>query len=182
MIRILLSAVWLVVVPGALLWLSSRDIVAAMQIDTSNATAAKIQRGMSLAEVEQIIGGPPRDYRIGVPSRIQFVHGNHWPTIYRWESNDGRIEVKDGEHGFGHDPATGGLRSWSTSRGVVDWVIWYPTPEEERGWHPAAAVGGYAAAFFGFAFALYFILWLCAPGGADKTPDPSPPVAPARAD
>jgi hypothetical protein len=111
---------------------------------------------MSRAEVERIVGGPPGDYRIGVRSRLRFIHGNSWPTIYTWEGNDGRIEVKDGEHGFGRDPVTGGLRSWSTSRGGVDWVCWYPTPAEERGWDPAAALVAYAAGYFGLACFLYF--------------------------
>jgi hypothetical protein len=163
-VRKLLAAAWLIGVPGVLLWVSSRELVAAMQIDTRRETAARIRPGMPRAEVERIVGGPAGSYRVWPDTaRLNFVTGNQWPRVYVWESYHGRIEVFDGQYGI-QDRGTGGLRGWSTSRGVVDSVRWSPLPKEERGWDPETALAASAVYYFGLTALLYGAVWLCCVG------------------
>jgi hypothetical protein len=148
-----------VAIPTALLVVSSWEIVECLRVDTRRETAAQIRPGMTRDEVARIVGAPDGDYRVWAqPKTFTLISGSRWPTVFTWESYHGRIEVVDGVHGFGPDPATGELRSLNTSRGVVDSVRWSPVPEEERGWHPAAAIGCWAAVYFGVAFALYRVV------------------------
>lgn len=77
-----------------------------LRVDTSQAMANKIRPGMTLEEVQQIIGAPPGDYRSGATPEFQFVSGHRWPNVITWTSDRGRIDVTDGEHGFELDPRT----------------------------------------------------------------------------
>lgn len=164
MVRKLLTAVWLFGVPGVLLWVSSREMVAAMRIDTRRETAARIRPGMPRAEVDRIIGGPAGSYRIWPETtRFNFVTGNQWPRVYIWESYHGRIEVVDGQYGI-QDRVTGELLGWSSSRGVVDSVRWSPLPKEERGWDPEMALAASAVYYFGLTALLYGAVRLCCVG------------------
>jgi hypothetical protein len=126
LLTILLSIAWLIGVPllAAFIFYPA----AARKgwfMDTSRATAAKIHRGMPIAEVEQIIGGPPGDYVFPEDIQWRFTSGNSWPNNMEWVTYDGKIVVTDGERGIGAGQ-DGKIEAWSTAKGTVDSVLWLP--------------------------------------------------------
>lgn len=64
-----------------------------LRLDTSQANAQRIKPGMTIAEAEAILGGPPGDYRIDGECEIRFVSGNCLPTITEWHTREGRLQL-----------------------------------------------------------------------------------------
>jgi hypothetical protein len=118
MLRVCLTIGWLVVVPVVALVLCCHTVIFGLTLDISPSAAERIRPGMSLAEVERIIGGLPGDYRFAyeLPSDSIFpyeppddyrlisvsipVRGGKWPHRITWVTYQGEIEVIDGEYGI----------------------------------------------------------------------------------
>ncbi|MCE9563803.1 MAG: hypothetical protein K8U57_17310 [Planctomycetes bacterium] len=86
-------------------------------LDASEATAQKIQPGMTLAEAEQIIGCPPGSYTFGRPRTNFRISGNATPNEISWTTYQGTITVADGLYGPDN-------QWYLKPDGVVDWVKW----------------------------------------------------------
>ncbi|MCE9567386.1 MAG: hypothetical protein K8U57_35750 [Planctomycetes bacterium] len=132
--KYLLPLLWLGVLPSVAMLFASYWFNPCRGIDTSQEAAARIRPGMTMAEVEQIIGGPPGDYRYRGATRFQKVSGNRWPYTQQWTTFDGQIEIADGYYGIQYPPDNGakvypGSESWSTADGVIDSVKWSPAEQ-----------------------------------------------------
>jgi hypothetical protein len=164
-IMVFLRWAWLVGVPLATAYASYPPSAwKGLFLDTSADAAAKIRPGMTIAEVEQIVGGPPGKYVFPEDIPLQFITGNNWPNTIEWVTYDGKIVVTDGMWGMGGVTEFGELNTWSTAKGTVDSVHWEPCPPSkaklDEFW---GMVGG------SFVFAL-LSLWLvhAACGGSKK--------------
>jgi hypothetical protein len=94
-------------------------------LDTSEATAKKIQPGMTLAEVQEIIGGPPGRYTLSSDAEPQKVSGMLPRSVVEWRTYHGTITVVDGYSG-----GDGG----GPPKGTVDFVWWKPSKSSP--WEP----------------------------------------------
>jgi hypothetical protein len=93
-------------------------------LDTSEATAKKIQSGMTLAEASSIIGGSPGNYTLNKYTEFRRSFNGITPNITEWRTYQGTITVCDGYQG-GHVPP----------KGTVDWVEWKsPKPGPHNPW------------------------------------------------
>lgn len=142
MVRVALAAGWLVVLPGLVLW----AIDPTVHVDTSRAAAARIRPGMTLSEVEGVIGAPPGIYLHGGDPRFTFTSGSRWPKTVNWSGPDGHVVVYDGEFGFAQ---TSGLRK---PDGVVDSVHWYPLTGRDAPWE---SLGAHALLIYVLFFGVY---------------------------
>ncbi len=88
-------------------------------MDTSQATVQKIQPGMTIAEVERIIGGPPGSYVFAQAVKFRKV-GSATPNEISWTTRDGTITVGDGAS------LTNGGGWLKKPNGIVDWAKWEP--------------------------------------------------------
>jgi len=93
-------------------------------MDTSKETAAKIQPGMTLEEVEQIIGGPPGRYVLAEEKTTirKGLRKLQEPIVIVWEGYQGTIEVADGMSGQTEFCPHPGIEP----DGIVDSVSWKP--------------------------------------------------------
>jgi hypothetical protein len=178
-----LLTLWLLVFPLAgMMFLSYR--YDHWGIDTSEAAAAGIRPGMTVQEVEQIIGGPPGDYR--APAHVQFrkYAGNQWPNVLEWTTYNGRIEVTDGVWGIQeppprgaaahYAPASGKLVSWSTGDGIVDAVRWSPVDTPRNNWKSAEVWFWRPLFCFGFTWFAYAALRSRGQGSSPTAPSSEP--------
>jgi hypothetical protein len=174
-IMVLLRWAWLVGIPLMAAYTSyPTSPQKGLSLDTSAAAAAKIRPGMTIAQVEQIIGGPAGTYLYPEDIQPRFICGNNFPNTIEWVTYDGKIVVTDGMWGFGgaRDTEFGTtLDSWSTAKGTVDSVRWEPCPPSK------AKLGDFWGMVGGsFIFAL-LSLWLvhAACGGPETLPhQPNP--------
>ncbi len=94
-------------------------------MDTSEQNVAKIRSGMTLAEVERIIGGPPGYYTFSEDVRFRSVSGEisfARPNTIDWTTYRGTITIFDGQYTLdGSSPE--GMRK---PAGIVDSVTWQP--------------------------------------------------------
>lgn len=157
MVRAALTFGWLVVLPGLVVWAFTPTLVTGLRVDTSRATADRIRPGMTLAEVEQIIGAPPGTY--GVEPHFRFVSGNRWPYPVDWSSPGGHIEVIDGEFGFTRDSSTGQAMNTDMRKpdGIVDSVRWYPATERGGSWEE---IGARAVLVYTLFAVVYVCCWV----------------------
>jgi hypothetical protein len=191
----LLTGAWLIGVPALTFGLLYLEFADTLRIDTSPATAAKIHPGMTVVEVNQIIGGPPRDYRIGVITKFNLVSGSDWPNYITWTSCHGRIEVIDGRYGFRPVALPGAtpsqekgdmgdgrygvvvttpreIKSYCTADNIVDSVKWEPVAD--GGPYPWVHIGRVTVLSFAAAFALY-CCWCYGRGRAAEDASPASP-------
>jgi hypothetical protein len=153
LVKILLSVVWLGGVPLLAAFVFYPAAARGrLFMDISPATAAKIRPGMPIAEVEQIIGGPRGYYVLPEDIPLRFNSGNCWPNIMEWVTYDGKIVVTDGERGLEAGP-DGGIKPWSTAKGVVEHVHWVP-------YNPSKAKPGGFWFLVGGSFIFALIVWL----------------------
>ncbi|WP_439632205.1 hypothetical protein [Gemmata sp.] len=179
----LLLTLWLLVLPlTGMVFLSYR--FDHWGIDTSEEAATGIRPGMTIQEVERIVGGPPGDYRSPEPVRFRKYSGNQWPYVLEWTTYNGRIEVRDGEWGIQgpppsratahHDPNSSELQEWSTADGVVDSVRWSAVEPQRSNWKLAEAAFWRALFCFGFTWFLYAALLRHNRGSNPATPSSGP--------
>lgn len=146
---------WICGLPLVLLYALSGNYIKGWFIDTSRTAADRIKPGMSLAEAEQIIGGPPGDYRFDPGSDFQNVTGSCWPHYVEWTTYQGQITIQDGYTVLW--PPRGGPRKPSSldPDGIVDEVRW-SVPPEKFGAVPETAFLGYSGlcALLGFVLGL----------------------------
>lgn len=140
--RKLFRAVWFVVVPLVALRVWCDRAVRGWWLDTSATAAERIKPGMTLAEAEQIVGGPPGEYHLAPPTIFRCSFNGPAPYWIVWRAADGGIVVNarsdDGSWGPGavrsvhHEVPVEGinwdeLASWSWRVVVcfgVPFVVW----------------------------------------------------------
>lgn len=121
---IILSFLWLVGVPVVAMYLTDpRFALSGRLVNTSEETAAKIRPGMTIAEAEAIIGGPPGEYLEKGEHFFRFASGNEWPHVTLWVSSQGEIAVCDGWYGIQRNQS-GEHEGWSHTTGIVQSVSW----------------------------------------------------------
>ncbi|MFO0823269.1 MAG: hypothetical protein U0792_09130 [Gemmataceae bacterium] len=104
------------------------QVVRGWSLYTAEANAARIQPGMTLAEVERIIGGPPGSYVFSFPSitrsqnTFSSVNKRAVPNVLVWQTHQGRIEVRDGDYWPRDITAIPGIEP----DGLVDSASWKP--------------------------------------------------------
>jgi hypothetical protein len=123
---------WLVGVPSVAIFVCfGTPPVRGLFLDTSVGAAAKIRPGMTIAEVELIIGGPPGDYVFSEDSSPPIYVGRSGSNHVLWMTYAGIIDVSDGKWGEAPDE-NGHYVYWNTRKGTVDSVKWEPFPARHQ--------------------------------------------------
>lgn len=136
----LLPFLFFVVVPTLFYYSLTERYWAGLRLDTREATANQIKRGMTLEEAEYLIGGPPGDYRITQGSDLRYGYSGFDHAI--WTTDVGCIDVEYGVYQrlVPRDPNLPPRPIRDPQTEPIESVRWYPASRSDYRLLPYALI------------------------------------------
>jgi hypothetical protein len=146
--RTLHRLLWLVVAPGLFWYFVSPAglVLRGLRLDTSEAVVERVRKCRTLAEVEQVIGGPPGNYCWTHHDKYRLQAGWIVPHYVDWSTPRGVVSVVEG-----YSYCTGS--GTTTTSGHVHEVLWRPANEPNPWFTLIVSVAG----CFGLPWAFFLL-------------------------